>query len=62
MKIKRCEESNEGCVEVMVEDWLDEGESREVFEERIVRLVGRLTVLECVESEKSEDESDGEYN
>ena len=62
MRVKRREESEAGCVEVMVEDFLDEGESREHFEERLVRMVGRLTVLECAESEQNEGEFDGEYN
>lgn len=62
MRVKRREESEAGCVEVMVEDFLDEGESREHFEERLVRMVGRLTVLECAESEQNEGEFDGERN
>jgi hypothetical protein len=62
MRIKRREGSDEGWVEVMVEDFLDEGESREHFEERLVRMVGRLTVLNCDEFEQSEDEFDGERN
>jgi len=62
MRVKRREESNAGCVEVMVEDFLDEDESREHFEERLVRMVGRLTVLECAEYEQNEDEFNGECN
>ena len=58
MRVKRREESSEGCVEVTVEDWADEEESREHFEERLVRMVGRLTLLECLEP--SEDDYDGE--
>lgn len=60
MRVKRREESDAGCVEVMVEDFLDEDESREHFEERIVRMVGRLTILECLEP--SEDDCDGGYD
>ena len=60
MRVKRREESDEGCVEVTVEDWVDDQESREHFEERLVRLVGRLTLLECLEPEPSEDDCDGE--
>lgn len=62
MRIKRREGSDEGWVEVTVEDFLDEDESREHFEERLVRMVGRLTVLNCAEFEQSEDEFDGERN
>lgn len=58
MRIKRREESEVGCVEVTVEDWADDGESCEVFEERLVRMVGRLTFLKCLEP--SEDGYDGE--
>lgn len=56
MRVKRREESDAGCVEVMVEDFLDEDESREHFEERLVRMVERLTLLECLEP--SEDDCD----
>lgn len=62
MRVRRREESDAGCVEVMVEDFLNEDESREHFEERLVRLVGRLTVLECAEYEQNEGEFDGERN
>lgn len=62
MRVKRREGSDEGWVEVMVEDFLDEDESREHFEERIVRMVERLTVLECAEYEQNEGEFDGERN
>lgn len=46
MRIRRTESVGDNAVEVMIEDWPRDGESEEVFEERIVRLADRLTVLD----------------
>ena len=48
MKIKRIVSTEDYFVEVAIEDFPDDGESREVFEERMVRIVERLQTPDSV--------------
>jgi hypothetical protein len=58
MRIKRSEETKGTFVEVQLEDHPRDDESQEQFEERMVRLTGRLLVLDCVdEKEPTDDQS-----
>ena len=49
MRIRRTERIEDAEIEVFIEDWLKDDESQEVFEERIVRLMERLPVLDTSE-------------
>ena len=56
MKIRRSEEADGTWVEIQLEDWPRDDESQEQFEERMVRLTGRLMVLDCVDEKEQVDE------
>lgn len=55
MRIRRTESINDTAIEVFIEDWPKDDESQEVFEERIVRLAERLTMLDSQPAEKEGD-------
>lgn len=54
MRIRRSEEVGKVWVEVQLEDFPREDESQEQFEERMVRLTGRLITLDSL-NEKEHD-------
>jgi len=55
MRIRRTESIDGSAIEVFIEDWPKDDESQEVFEERIVRLAERLTMLDSQPVEKEGD-------
>lgn len=56
MRIRRSEEAEGTMVEVFLEDWPRDDESQEQFEERMVRLTGRLMALEPDKVEEPTDD------
>lgn len=54
MKIRRIEETDGVWVEVQLTDWPRDDESQEQFEERMVRLTGRLMTLNTAEEKMAE--------
>ena len=56
MRMRRTERVDDSMIEVFVEDWPADDESREVFEERMIRFAERLTMLDT--SQPAETEGD----
>ena len=55
MIIRRAELIEDSAIEVFIEDWPRDGESQEMFEERMLRFTERLTMLDTTEpAEKNE--------
>lgn len=49
MRIRRTERDDDQAIEVFIEDWPREGESEEVFEERLLRFAERLVMLDTAQ-------------
>lgn len=49
MRIRRTESVDDSMIEVFLEDWPRDGESEEVFEERLLRFAERLTMLDTAQ-------------
>ena len=57
MRIRHSEEAKGVWVEVMLEDLPRDDESQEQFEERMVRLTGRLMTLQPVDEMETSDDA-----
>jgi hypothetical protein len=49
VRIRRTERDDDQVIEVFIEDWPREGESEEVFEERLLRFAERLVMLDTTQ-------------
>ena len=58
MKIRLTEVTSDMTLEAMVEDYPQEGESREVFEERMVRLAARLVRATYIMQQEEEGDDE----
>lgn len=58
MRMRRTERVDDSTIEVFLEDWPREGESEEVFEERLLRFAERLTMLDTSEHAEKNEEGD----
>lgn len=56
MRMRRTERDGDQVIEVFVEDWQENGESWEVFSEKMIRFAERLTMLDT--SQPAEAEGD----
>jgi hypothetical protein len=56
VRIRRTERDDDQVIEVFIEDWPREGESEEVFEERLLRFAERLVMLDTTQPAEEKEE------